>query len=121
MLRIRLCSLLCACLLGLAGPALAQVKTEHLLGKYATTDDGCQSGATPEFEIRRGIVEGPNLLCILGAPKDAGTGQEAYEAKCTQGDKVNLGTMIFDHSGKPDHMKVRLPESPDWITLYLCQ
>ena len=111
----------CALLLVLTLPASAQVVMDHLLGKYATTDDGCQSGATPEFEIRRGIVEGPNLLCILGAPKDAATGQEAYEAKCTQGDRVHLGVLTFDLSAKPDHIKISLPESKDWIALYPCK
>ena len=81
---------LCAVLLAFARPACAQVMMEHLLGKYATTEDGCREGAA-EFEIRRGIVEGPNLLCILGAPKEAGPGQEAYEAKCTQKSEVHLG------------------------------
>lgn len=91
MTRLSALLLLCVQLL-LAPPTQAQVMMEHLLGKYATTDDGCEGGAKPEYEIRRGIVEGPNLLCILGAPKDAGIGEEAYEAKCTQGDKVHLGT-----------------------------
>jgi hypothetical protein len=79
-------------LLTSALPAGAQVNMEHLLGKYATTEDGCREGAA-EFEIRRGIVEGPNLLCILGAPKEAGPGQEAYEAKCTQQGEVHLGAI----------------------------
>jgi hypothetical protein len=111
----------CALLLIVPLPAGAQVLMDHLLGKYATTDDGCQSGATPEFEIRRGIVEGPNLLCILGAPKEAGAGHEAYEAKCTQGDRVHLGVLTFDLSAKEDHIKIMLPESQDWIALYPCK
>jgi hypothetical protein len=101
-------------------PASAQVNMEHLLGKYATTDDGCREDAA-EFEIRRGIVEGPNLLCILGAPKEAGPGQEAYEAKCTQKSEVHLGTMTFDLSAKPDSVKITLPESQEWIPLYPCK
>jgi hypothetical protein len=111
---------LCALLLAPALPAGAQVMMEHLLGKYATTDDGCREG-TPEFEIRRGIIEGPNLLCILGAKKEAGPGQEAYEAKCTQKSGVHLGTMTFDLSAKPDSIKITLPENEDWITLYPCK
>jgi hypothetical protein len=111
---------LCALLLAPALPAGAQVMMEHLLGEYATTDDGCREGA-PEFEIRRGIVEGPNLLCILGAPKEAGPGQEAYEAKCTQKSQVHLGTITFDLSAKPDSLKITLPETADWITLYPCK
>ena len=109
-----------AMLLSFSLPAGAQVAMEHLLGKYATTDDGCESGTKPEFEIRRGIVEGPNLLCILGAPKEAGTGHEAYEAKCTQGDKVHIGVLTLDLSD-PDHIKIGLPENQDWIALYRCK
>ena len=117
---LRIAFPLCALLLTAALPAGAQVVLDHLLGKYATTDDGCGEGAA-EFEIRRGIVDGPNLLCILGAPKDAGPGQEAYEAKCTQKSAVHLGTMTFDLSVKPDSIKIILPETADWITLYPCK
>jgi hypothetical protein len=120
MLRTAVVLPLCASLL-LASPAGAQVMMEHLLGRYATTEDGCQGEPGPEFEIRRGIVEGPNLLCILGAPKEAGEGQEAYEAKCTQSSAVHLGTMTFDLSEKPERMKIMLPESQDWIALYPCK
>jgi hypothetical protein len=109
-----------ALLLASTLPASAQGMMEHLLGKYATTDDGCHEG-TAEFEIRRGIVEGPNLLCILGAPKEAGPGQEAYQAKCTQKSQVHLGTITFDLSAKPDSLKITLPETADWITLYPCK
>ncbi len=107
-----------AALLLLVLPASAHADLEALLGKYATTD-GCAS-ATPEFEIRRGIVEGPNLLCILGAPKQAGSGQEAYEAKCTQDDKVHLGVLTLDLTAK-DLIKLSLPENKDWIALYRCK
>ena len=109
-----------AALLLLVLHASAHADIEALLGKYATTDDGCESGTTPEFDIRRGIVEGPNLLCILGAPKEAGAGHEAYEAKCTQGDKVHLGVLTLDLSD-PDHIKIGLPENQDWIALYRCK
>jgi hypothetical protein len=109
-----------AVLLASTLPAAAQVVMDHLLGKYATTDDGCREGAA-EFEIRRGIVEGPNLLCILGAPKEAGPRQEAYEAKCTQKSGVHLGTMTFDLSAKPERIKITLPENEEWITLYPCK
>jgi hypothetical protein len=102
-------------------PASAHADIEALLGKYATSGDGCASTAAPEFEIRRGIVEGPDLLCILGAPKEASAGREAYEAKCTQGDKVHLGVLTFDLSAKPDHIKIGLPENQDWIALYRCK
>lgn len=117
---LRIAFSLCAVLLASALPAGAQVMMEHLLGKYATTEDGCREGA-PEFEIRRGIVEGPNLLCILGATKEAGPGQEAYEAKCTVKGEVHLGTMTLDLSEKPARMKIMLPENQDWIALYPCK
>jgi hypothetical protein len=117
---LRIAFSLCAVLLAFARPAGAQVMMEHLLGKYATTEDGCREGAA-EFEIRRGVVEGPNLLCILGATKEAGPGQEAYEAKCKQESEVHIGTMTFDLSAKEDHTTIKLPESEDWIALYPCK
>jgi hypothetical protein len=117
---LRIAIPLCAVLLAFARPAGAQVMMEHLLGKYATTEDGCREGAA-EFEIRRGVVEGPNLLCILGARKEAGPGQEAYEAKCKQESEVHIGTMTFDLSAKEDHTRIKLPESEDWIALYPCK
>jgi hypothetical protein len=99
-------------------PAGAQVKTDHLLGNYAMTDDGCAAGAA-EFEIRRGIVEGPGVFCILGAlkPTDIGTG--AYEANCRQPGAI--GTLHFDLSKKPELIRIMLPESHDWLTLYVCK
>ena len=109
-----------AALLLLVLPASAHADIAALLGKYATTDDGCASGAAPEFEIRRGIVEGPDLLCILGAPKEAAAAHEAYEAKCTQGEKVHLGVLTLDLSD-PEHIKIGLPENQDWIALYHCK
>jgi hypothetical protein len=102
-----------------AAPAVAQVYTDHLLGRYSVTDDGCQSGATPEFEIRRGIVEGPNVFCILGATKETDIGTEAYEANCRQPGAI--GTLHFDLSKKPELIRIMLPESQDWLTLYVCK
>jgi hypothetical protein len=97
--------------------AVAQVYTDHLVGKYATMKDGC---ADPEFEIRRGIVEGPNVFCILGALKDpVPGGTEAYEANCRQPGAI--GTLTFDLSAKDDHTRILLPETADWITLYPCK
>ncbi|MGE3528147.1 MAG: hypothetical protein AB7G54_01825 [Methyloceanibacter sp.] len=104
----------------LAVPAAAQVKTDHLLGKFSTTDDGCKDAATQDFEIRRGIVEGPDLFCILGAVVPADKGTEAYEARCKTGGKTQLGTLIFDLSGKPEHIRIMPPEAKDWTTLYVC-
>ena len=116
MLRIAsFCALLFAAL-----PASAQVVTDHLVGNYATTDDGCTEGSM-EFEIRRGIVVGPNVFCILGATRPTHAGTEAYEAKCTLGSKVQLGTLTFDLSEKPERIRMTLPETEDWITLYVCK
>ena len=100
-------------------PASAQVVTDHLIGKYATTDDGC---ADPDFDIRRGVIDGPGLHCILGAVQPpAPGGTEAYESRCRQGDEVHFGTLTFDLSAKDDHSRILLPESQDWITLYPCK
>lgn len=111
---------LCASLI-CAVPAEAQVKTDHLLGKYSTTDDGCRDEATQDFEIRRGIVEGPDIFCILGATRPTDKGTEAYEAKCTEKGEVRLGTLVFDLSEKPERIRIALPDSQDWITLYICR
>jgi hypothetical protein len=109
-----------AALLLLVLPAGAHADIEALLGKYATSHDGCASGAAPEYEIRRGIVEGPDLLCILGAPKQAPAPGEAYEAKCTQAGKVHLGVLTIDLSD-PDRIEIGLPETQDRIALYRCE
>ena len=111
---------LCACLIS-AIPAAAQVKTDHLLGKYSTTDDGCRDAATQDFEIRRGIVEGPDIFCILGATQPTDKGTEAYEAKCKEKGEMRLGTLAFDLSGKPERIKIALPDRQEWITLYVCR
>ena len=100
-------------------PAGAQVYTDHLLGRFSATEDGCQSGGKPEFEIRRGIVEGPGVFCILGATKPTEIGMEAYEANCRQPGVI--GTLHFDLSKQPDHIRIMLPESQDWLTLYVCK
>jgi hypothetical protein len=102
-------------------PVGARAALDDLLGKYSTTQDFCKRPEMRVFEIRRGIVEGPNFLCILGAPKQAGTGQEAYEAKCTQGDRVRLGVLTIDRSAKDGRIKIGLPEKQDWIALYRCK
>ena len=60
----------------LPASAQAQVAMDHLLGKYASTDDYYIED-TAEFEIPRGVIDGPNLLCIFGTPKEAGPGKEA--------------------------------------------
>jgi len=108
--------------LSLLLPASAQAGIDELLGKYATTDDGCQGEPAPEFEIRRGVIEGPDLLCLLGVPQEAsGPGLESYQAKCTQQDGVHLGTLTFDLSAKDNYIKIHLPEKQDWIALYACK
>ena len=107
------------CLLLAAEPVKAQVYTDHLLGKFSATDDGCRSGATPEFEIRRGIVEGPNVFCIFGATRETEIGTEAYEANCREPGAI--GTLHFDLSKQAEHIRIMLPDSQDWLTLYVCQ
>ena len=97
----------------------AQVVTDHLVGTYANTKESC---ADPVLEIRRGVIDGPSIHCILGALKDpAPGGTEAYEARCRQGETVHFGTLSFDLSGKDDHTRIMLPENADWITLYPCK
>jgi hypothetical protein len=112
------CFTICAAIVLAVAPVAAQVYTDHLLGKYATTEDGCAAGAVG-FEIRRGIVEGPNVFCILGATKPTDIGTEAYEANCRQPGVI--GTLTFDLSNKPDHIRIMLPEREDWLTLYTCK
>jgi hypothetical protein len=116
---MRLRTIIATALLLLLSSA-AQAALDDLLGKYATTQDYCKKPEMRVFEIRRGIVEGPNFLCILGAPKQAGAGQDAYEAKCTQGDRVRIGVLAIDRSAK-DRIKILLPESKDWISLFRCK
>jgi hypothetical protein len=116
---LRIAALTLSALLLSAIPGNAQVYTDHLLGRYSATEDGCESGDTPEFEIRRGIVEGPGVFCILGATKETTVGTEAYEANCKQPGVI--GTLHFDLSKTPEHMRIMLPESQDWLTLYVCQ
>ena len=113
---------LCAILPGFSLPASAQVVTDHLVGKYATTKEYCADPATQDFEIRRGVIEGPNLHCILGATQPpAPGGTEAYESRCRQGGQVQFGTLTFDLSAKEDHIRISLPPQQDWIVLYTCK
>ena len=107
----------CAAIMPL--PAGAQVVTDHLIGKYATTPERC---ADPDFEFRRGVIDGPSLHCILGAVQPpAPGGTEAYESRCRQDDGVHFGTLTFDLSAKDDHTRILLPENQDWITLFPCK
>ena len=113
---------LCAILPSFSLPASAQVVTDHLVGKYATTKEYCADPATQDFEIRRGVIEGPNLHCILGATQPPGPGgTEAYESRCRQGNQVQFGTLTFDLSDKEDHTRISLPPQQDWIVLYTCK
>jgi len=113
---------LCAILPSFSLPASAQVVTDHLVGKYATTKEYCADPATQDFEIRRGVIEGPNLHCILGATQPpAPGGTEAYESRCRQGGQVQFGTLTFDLSAKEDHIRISLPPQQDWIVLYTCK
>jgi hypothetical protein len=59
------------------------------------------------------------VFCILGATKPTDIGTEAYEANCRAPGVI--GTLTFDLSKKPDHIRIILPESQDWLTLYVCK
>ena len=73
------------------------------------------------FEIARGVINGPNFHCIMGNPRPAGTRLEDYDSKCTLGDQVRVGTLSLDLSDKADHVRVKLPEKTDWLTIYPCK
>ena len=83
-----------ALLPALLAPAIAQAQTEDLLG---------------------------NFHCIMGNARSAGTGLEDYDSKCTLGDKISLGVLSLDLTDKADHVRVKLPEKTDWITIYPCK
>jgi hypothetical protein len=100
-------------------PVGARAALDDLLGKYSTTQDFCKRPEMRVFEIRRGIVEGPDVFCILGATKETEIGTEAYEANCRRPGVI--GTLTFDLSKKPERIRIMLPESQDWLTLYVCE
>ena len=105
----------------LLAPAPALAQSEDLLGKYASAKIYCIDDKKLVFEIARGVINGPNFHCIFGNPRPAGTGLEDYDSKCTLGDKISLGTLTLDLTDKADHLRVKLPEKQDWITIYPCK
>ena len=116
-MRIPLLALLAA----LLAPAAAQAQSEDLLGKYASAKIYCIDDKKLVFEIARGVINGPNFHCIFGNPRPADTGLEDYDSKCTLGDKISLGVLSLDLTDKADHVRVKLPEKLDWITIYPCK
>ena len=112
---------LCMILIALLAPAPAHAQSEDLLGKYASAKIYCIDDEKLVFEIRRGVIDGPNFHCIFGNPRPAGTGLEEYDSKCTIGDEVRVAPLTLDLTGKADHVRVKLPENQDWITIYPCK
>jgi hypothetical protein len=102
-------------------PAGAHAQDEDLLGKYASAKIYCIDDHKLVFEIARGVISGPNFRCIFGKARPSSTGLEDYDSKCTQEDRIRLGVLTLDLSQKADHVKVKLPESEDWITIYPCK
>jgi len=92
-----------------------------LLGKYASAKIYCIDDKKLVFEIARGVINGPNFHCIFGNPRPAGAGLEEYDSKCTIGDEVRVAPLTLDLTDKADHVRVKLPEKQDWITIYPCK
>jgi hypothetical protein len=105
----------------LLAPAPAQAQTEDLLGKYASAKIYCIDDKKLVFEIARGVINGPNFHCIFGNPRPLGTGVEEYDSKCTIGDEVRVAPLTLDLTDKADHVRVKLPERTEWITIYPCK
>jgi len=110
-----------ALLAPLLAPAIAQAQTDDLLGKYASAKIYCIDDEKLVFEIARGVINGPNFHCIFGNPRPAGAGLEEYDSKCTIGDEVRVAPLTLDLTDKADHVRVKLPEKQDWITIYPCK
>ena len=111
----------CTILAALLAPVGAHAQTEDLLGKYASAKIYCIDDDKLVFEVARGVINGPNFHCIMGNPRPAGTGLEDYDSKCTQGGHIRVGILTLDLSAKTDHVRVKLPEQQDWITIYPCK
>ena len=105
----------------LLAPAIAHAQTDDLLGKYASAKIYCIDDKKLVFEIARGVINGPNFHCIFGNPRPAGAGLEEYDSKCTIGDEVRVAPLTLDLTDKADHVRVKLPEKQDWITIYPCK
>jgi hypothetical protein len=115
--HLAFCIPLAACL----AAATAHAQTEDLLGKYASAKIYCIDDDKLVFEIARGVINGPNFHCIFGNPRPAGTGLEDYDSKCRIGDEMRLGILTLDLTDKADHVRVKLPEKTEWITIYPCK
>jgi hypothetical protein len=115
--HLAFCIPLAACL----AAAGAHAQTEDLLGKYASAKIYCIDDDKLVFEIARGVINGPNFHCIFGNPRPAGTGLEEYDSKCTIGDEVRVAPLTLDLTDKADHVRVKLPEKTEWITIYPCK
>ena len=100
-------------------PALAQ--GEDLLGRYASAKIFCIDDKKLAFEIRRGVIEGPNFRCIFANPRPTGTGLEEYDSKCTMDEGVKVGPLTLDLADRADHVRVKIPEKTEWITIYPCK
>ena len=105
----------------LLAPASAHAQSEDLLGKYASAKIFCIDDKKLAFEIRRGVIEGPNFRCIFANPRPTGTGLEEYDSKCTMDEGVKVGPLTLDLADKADHVRVKLPERTEWITIYPCK
>jgi hypothetical protein len=111
----------CALLPALLAPGAALAQSDDLLGKYAAAKIFCIDDQKLAYEIARGVINGPGFHCIFGNPRPAGTGLEDYDAKCLSGDKTTLGALTLDLADKADHVRVKLPEKVEWITIYPCK
>ncbi|MGH6864848.1 MAG: hypothetical protein ACREDO_01390 [Methyloceanibacter sp.] len=95
--------------------------SEELLGHYATMKPLCRK-ADQLYEFRRGVIDGPEFHCIMGNPHPgASEGLEDYDSKCRIGGDTRIGLLTLDLAGKPDLIRVKLPEGSGWIGLNRCE
>ena len=99
----------------------AQAQSDDLLGKYASAKIYCIDDKKLVFEIARGVINGPNFHCIFGNPRPAGAGLEEYDSKCTFAEGVRVGPLTLDLADKADHVRLKLAETAEWITIYPCK
>ena len=105
----------------LLAPASAHAQSEDLLGKYASAKIFCIDDKKLAFEIRRGVIEGPNFRCIFANPQPAGAGLEKYDSKCTFAEGVRVGPITLDLADKADHIRLKLADTAAWTTIYPCK
>jgi hypothetical protein len=110
-----------AILFALLAPAVAQAQSEDLLGKYALAKIYCIDDEKLVYEIRRGVIEGPNFRCIFANPQPAGAGLEKYDSKCTFAEGVRVGPITLDLADKADHIRLKLADTAAWTTIYPCK